>query len=201
MKDKIIHELEEHIPFTIIASVSAIIITFIISQLTKFQYSEPIFESFHIAHLLVSAFATTTVYYKYKKSIPMSIFVGLTGAILIGTFSDAIFPYLSALVFNLHPHLHIPILEQPILLISVALIGTILGIFIKHNKLPHFLHVFLSTFASLFYLVSFTTMNNIGLWILATIIIFLVVLIPCCLSDIIYPLLFIKNKKHNHSHT
>ena len=194
MKNRIIQEIREHIPFTAIAAITAIIITFTISQLTRFQYSEDIFHSFHLAHLFVSAIATTIVYHKYKKSIPKSIAVGLTGSIIIGTFSDIIFPYLSAVIFNLHPHFHMPILEQPILFISVALIGILLGLVIKQNKIPHLLHVFLSTFASLFYLVSFTTINSIGLWILATLIVFMVVLIPCCLSDIIYPLLFIKKK-------
>ncbi len=195
MTNKILHELKEHIPFTIIASILAIVIAVIISQLTRYQYSENIFESFHVLHLLVSAFATTTVYYKYKKSIPMSILVGITGAIIIGTFSDVIFPYLSALILNLQPSLHIPIIEKPILLLSTALIGTLLGIKIKHNKFPHLIHVFLSTFASLFYLISFATTNTLLLWMIATLIIFVVVLIPCCLSDIIFPLLFIRNKK------
>jgi hypothetical protein len=194
MKGKIIHELEEHMPFTAIATLSAVFITILLSTFFGLGYSENVFESFHVLHVIFSAFATTSVFYKHDKSIIKSIFVGVIGSILMGTISDVIFPYLGATALNLSPHFHLPIVQEPLLIIISALIGVFLGIIIGHTKMPHFFHVFLSVFASLFYVISFVGVSNIGSWVVAILITFISVLIPCCLSDIVFPMIFVKKK-------
>lgn len=195
MKNKIIHELKEHIPFTAFATIFAVIITIIFSYFLKYKYSENIFEISHILHVFFSAFATTIVFHKYNKSIIKGLLVGVFGSILIGTLSDVIFPYLGSFILNLNPHIHFPIIEKPIIIILSALFGILAGTKFKKTKFPHLLHVLISVFASLFYIISFANINTLSLWIVSFIITFISVLIPCCLSDIIFPILFIKKTK------
>lgn len=197
MKSNLGNELKEHIPFTGIAVIAAVLLTFGLSFFTNYRYSEEVFEVFHVLHVLLSAFATTLVFHKYDKSIWKALLIGIVGSIIIGTLSDVIFPYLGSAIFGLAPHLHFPIAEHPLLIIGVSLIGVLCGMKFKKTGFPHLFHVFISVFASLFYLISFVSMSAIWAWLVAILITFISVLIPCCISDIILPLIFIKKKKKN----
>ena len=192
---KILHELKEHTPFTAIAALIAILITIFILYLIKTDVSEEVFHVLHPLHVLVSAIVTTGIFYKYKKKFIQALLIGITGAIIIGSISDIIFPYLGGLIFNLHMHFHLPIIEKPLIILSSAIIGCIMGISFQITKIPHFIHVFLSVFASLFYLLAFSQAFELIYFIGAFFIVFISVIIPCCLSDIIYPLLFLKKPK------
>jgi hypothetical protein len=141
---------------------------------------------------MVSAVATSALYWKYKKSYWKSIFVGIVGAILIGSLSDVVFPFLTGNLFSLHTSFHLPIIEKPILILGIAFFGAILGMYSNLFRLSHMLHVFLSVFASLFYFLAFSVEMNIGVILLVSGLVFIAVYVPCCISDIVFPLLFIK---------
>jgi hypothetical protein len=190
----ILKELKHHLPLTLtvslLAGVSVALIVLLNLRLTEFFPNA--FEIIHPAHVLVSAAATAAIFHKYKKSILQSIIIGVTGAILIGTISDALLPWIAGNLFSLNTTLHLPIIENPILIITTAIAGTYIGIYLGLFKLNHSLHVFFSVFASLFYLLAFS--SNINIWIIlgSSFVVFLVVYIPCCVSDIVFPILFIK---------
>jgi hypothetical protein len=68
------------------------------------------------------------------------------------------------------------------------------------------MHVFVSTMASIFYLIGpfgrFEWIHELG-WVFLFICV--AVMIPCCLSDIVYPLLFTRKareeySRHGHQH-
>ena len=72
------------------------------------------------------------------------------------------------------------------------------------TKFPHAGHVLLSTWASLFHiLMAITVPLSIILYPVIFLFLFLAVWIPCCLSDIIFPLLFVGKegrKEFEHTH-
>ena len=117
-----------------------------------------------------------------------------TSAILVGSLSDVIFPYLGAQIISLQPKFHLPILEQPLLILGSALLGSLAGIKLKTTKIPHTFHVFLSVFASLFYLMAYTTNFTLIHFFLSIIVVSIAVIIPCCVSDILLPFFFLKKK-------
>lgn len=199
IKNEIKEEILHHTPFTLLAAAIATLLVIIISNLTTLAYTEQTFEIFHYLHIFVSGIATTAIYYKYNKSIPKAIIIGILGTIIIGTLSDIFLPYLGASIFNFSPQLHIPLLQTPLLIIGIALAGSAVGIVYKKSEFPHSLHVLLSVFASLFYLLTFTATSSILALTIAIIIVTIAVVIPCCLSDIIFPLIFTKGK-HKHKH-
>jgi hypothetical protein len=191
---EIFHELKHHLPFTSTATFVAILIAIF---LYKTDISESIFEFVHPLHILFSSIVSSAIFYKYKKNLFEAIFVGMTGSILIGSISDVIFPYIGGSVFNLKTAFHLPVFETPLRILSVSLIGTIIGIKIEVTKLPHFIHVFLSAFASLFYLMAFSPSINLIFFIISFAVVFIAVIIPCCLSDIVFPFFFLREKiKH-----
>lgn len=188
--DAVLSELKKHLPFTLVASLLAGILVAIFYSMGKFP-SEELFEIMHPAHVVVSAVATSALYWKYKKSVLGSIFVGVVGAILIGSLSDVVFPFLAGNLFSLHTHFHLPIFEKPFLILSVAFAGAVLGMYSDLFRVSHMMHVFLSIFASLFYLLAFSVDMNALSVLLISGLVFLCVYIPCCISDIVFPLLFI----------
>lgn len=186
----ILHELKHHAPFTLTATLLAVVLVLIFKNI---QFG-PFFEVLHPAHVLVSAIATSAMFYKYKKQFWKGIVIGVVGAILIGTISDVVFPYFGGLLLGLDIQLHIPFIEETVLILGVALLGSFIGIKAKITKEPHATHVFLSVLASLFYLLKYTGEFEIIKFVVIVIIVFIAVLIPCCISDIIFPLWFVRGK-------
>ena len=195
-----IHELKHHSPFTILATLMALILIIILYFFRGTNFNSIMQLSFYLAHplhLFVSSIASAAMFYKYKKKFFQAILVGILGAIVIGSLSDVLFPYLAGILLNLKLEFHLPLMENPLLILGVALIGSIIGIKTQLTKVPHMLHVFLSVFASLLYLFAFTPTITSLLFILSILIVFVAVIIPCCLSDIIFPFFFLGEKiKH-----
>ena len=192
-------ELKEHSPFTIVGALTGILFILIIMTggLLEAVHSvdETIFFILHPTHIFLSAWVTTSLYLKYgEKKLWIAVIIGITGSLGIATLSDSVIPYLSEIVLQLpHAHAHIGFIEEPIITISPAILGIILGYFINATKFPHLGHVFISTWASLFHVIM--AMGATVLWWQVGgifLFLFLAVWLPCCLSDIIYPLIFMK---------
>lgn len=197
MKNKtkhILKELKSHIPYTALSTIIAIFIVVYIQYIIKKDISENAFHAMHLVHIFASAMVTTVIFYKYSKSPRKGILIGITGAIIIGSLSDILMPFLGGKLFSLNPLFHLPLIEMPILVITTAVLGGLTGVFTKVSKFPHFIHVFLSVFASLFYLLIYSQTFNTTYFVSAFFIVFISVIIPCCVSDIIFPFLFLKNK-------
>ena len=199
-------ELKHHIPFTLFGALTGLIIILIIIFGNLIQKiapnSEFIFFIIHPTHVFLSALVTTTLYLKYtKKNLWLAIIIGYTGSIGIATISDSIIPYLGEILLDLpHAEAHIGFIEEPIITNIPAVIGIFLGYWIGFTKFPHAGHVLISTWASLFHIImalglSINFIQIIGIFIF----LFFAVWIPCCTSDIIFPLLFPKrtNKSGN----
>lgn len=199
--DAIWKELRKHLPLTFGLSLFAGVLVAVLYNFGRVP-SEFLFEIIHPVHILVSAVATSAIYWRYHEVAGRmsqvagiwlkTIFVGMSGAILIGSLSDVLFPFLGGRLFGLESVLHLPIWEQPVLILGVAFFGAVVGMYWDLFKLSHLLHVFLSVFASLFYLLAFSVEMSAGFIVLISGLVFLAVYIPCCISDIVFPLLFVE---------
>jgi hypothetical protein len=65
-------ELKHHIPFTALATVIAILVV-LVFLILKIDFSETLFEILHPAHVIFSAFATSAIFFRYKKSITVIV--------------------------------------------------------------------------------------------------------------------------------
>jgi hypothetical protein len=204
MVRRILSELKEHAPFTAMGAVSGIIIMVIIVLAdVPSQTSQAVFYSLHPLHVVLSALVTTAMYMKYRKGkLWAAILIGYAGSIGIATLSDAIIPYLGGALLNIDIGFHLPFIETEafpylgipkwVVINSAALIGIAIGYWRHTTKIPHSGHVFLSTWASLFYFTAFGTASWMPLLPLIFIFLFIAVWIPCCTSDIVFPLLFVR---------
>lgn len=188
------HELRHHLPFTAFASIFAILAILLIQYYLNKSLSENLFGIFHPLHIFASSIVSAGIFYKYKSNIFYAILVGMSGAIIIGSLSDIIFPWIGGNVLIIKTAFHLPLIEKPLVIISSALIGSFIGISTKITKIPHFIHIFLSVFASLFYLLAFSPGITFFYFLAVFFIVLIAVIIPCCASDILFPFFFLKEK-------
>ncbi len=102
------------------------------------------------------------------------------------------------------PKLHLGFIEDWYLVNPAALLGIIIAYFWPQTKFPHAGHVLISTWASSFHVLMNThrelsTVMMIGVFV----VLFIAVWLPCCISDIVFPLLFVKSTddlSHFHHH-
>jgi len=198
MLRRIASELTEHAPFTALGTATGIVImVIIVLGNVPFQISYTTFYTLHPLHVALSALVTTAMYRKYTRGkVWAAVLIGYTGSVGIATLSDSIIPYVGEILLHLpHPETHIGFIEKWWLVNPLALIGVTIGYLKPTTKFPHFGHVLLSTWASLFHIAM--ALGGIINWLLLPFIflfLFLAVWIPCCLSDIVFPLLFTKGK-------
>jgi len=206
MLKRIAGELKEHAPFTALGAVSGIaIMVIIVFANVPSQVSQAVFHTLHPLHVVLSALTTTAMYRKYGNSkIWAAILIGYFGSIGIATISDAIIPYLGGALLGVEMEFHLPFIEtekMPFvgieawkLVNSAALAGIIIGYLKPTTKFPHSGHVFLSTWASLFYFIAFGVAYWLPLLPFVFLFLFLAVWFPCCVSDIVFPLLFTRER-------
>jgi len=207
MLRRIVTELKNHAPFTALGATTGIIIMLIIvfgnalPQVSQVSYT--VFYILHPLHIVLSAIVTTAIYKKNSKGkIWAVILIGYFGSIGIGTLSDSVIPYLGEMLLDLpNRGIHIGFIEEWQIVNPAALLGIAIGYWKPITKLPHFGHVLLSTWASLFHIIM-ALGGTISLITFPVILcfLFLAVWLPCCTSDIVFPLLFIR-KKLPHQHT
>jgi len=150
-------------------------------------------------HVILSALVTASMYKVYSKKVNplILILVGYVGSVGIATLSDSIIPYIGEIMLNLpNPGIHLGFIEKWWLINPLAFLGIAIAYFNPDTRFPHAGHVLLSTWASLFHIImALGGMISLTLFFVVFIFLFIAVLVPCCLSDIIFPLLFIKTKK------
>jgi len=198
MFKKIGSELGKHAPFTAGGAASGILImVIIVFTNVPPDISEAVFYTLHPVHVVLSALVTTAMYKQYGKGkIWAAILIGYTGSIGIATLSDSIIPYLGGALLNIEMEFHVGFIEKWWLINPLAFLGIAIGYLRPTTKFPHAGHMLLSTWASLFYFAAFGIANWIPLLPFIFVFLFLAVWIPCCVSDIVYPLLFTKVDKN-----
>jgi len=206
MLRRIASELAHHVPFTAFGAITGIIIiVIIVFGNVPPSISQTTFYTLHPVHVVLSALVTTAMYKKYGNAkMWAAVLIGYFGSIGIATISDAVIPYLGGTLLGVKMEFHAPFIEttqMPVIGIakwqlvnSAALVGIAIGYLRPTTKFPHSGHVLLSTWASLFYFITFGTAYWIPLLPAIFLFLFLAVWLPCCLSDIVFPLLFVRKR-------
>lgn len=194
----IFKELKEHVPFTFMGAVLGIL-TVVFLQKIPSNVTFKLFYVFHPLHVLLGAFVTTSMYKLHKKNANWFkvLLVGLVGSIGVATLSDSILPYIGETLLKFpHKELHLGFIEKWYIVNPIALLGIVLAGFKPFTKFPHSGHILISTTASLLHIVMSLSGVVIGIpiYIEITFLLFLSVWLPCCFSDIVFPLLFSTDK-------
>ncbi|MCD5390641.1 hypothetical protein LR007_02100 [candidate division NPL-UPA2 bacterium] len=193
-------ELGEHLPYTIFSVAVGLgilgMLTFV-AELLGAKMAEPahgLFHVFHPLHMLFSAAATTAMFWRHERKVIKAVVIGFLGAVGVCGMSDILIPYISGWLLGVEMELHICIIKHPMVILPFTAMGIFLGLVAstgthKSTIFSHAGHVLVSSMASILYLVSYGLsewMHVIGLVFIYMV---LAVIIPCCTSDIAFPLL------------
>jgi hypothetical protein len=128
-----------------------------------------------------------------RYTLPALLIIGFVGSVGIATISDSLIPYLGEIMLNMpNRGLHIGFIEKWWLINPLALLGIAVAYFRPSTRFPHAGHVLLSTWASLFHiLMAVGGPVNWLSYLVVFVFLFIAVVIPCCVSDIVFPLLFV----------
>lgn len=199
----IMHEFKHHVPFTAAGAFLGILLMLILDNFFPIhgEKAHHVFEILHPMHVILSAMVTAAMYQHHtcnhdKKicHVPMFLVVGYIGSIGIATISDSLVPYWGELLMGMESaEVHIGFIENPLQISLAALFGIIIAYYSPMTKFPHAGHVFLSTAASMFHIMEAKEgALSIIVYLVVFVFLFLSVWLPCCLSDIAFPLLFAK---------
>lgn len=209
MAGSILKELKAHIPFTIFGAITGLIIMFFSLKLPyKFAYNA--FYLLHPFHVFLSALVTAGMYRLHtcpvvgincirgKCNFWLLIIIGYVGSVGIATISDSLIPYAAESLLGMpNKGMHIGFIEKWWLVNPLAVLGILVAYYKPTTKFPHSLHVLLSTWASLFHIImAKVELSGVFTYIAIFLFLFLAVWLPCCVSDIVFPLLFIKRSKN-----
>lgn len=196
-------ELRHHLPFSIGSVLVALLALGLLERIGQLKsVNQGLFHLLHPTHLLLSATATTAMFWLHDRKPFKAVLIGLLGTVPVCSAGDIVFPYLGGLLLGLPVTFHLCVIEEPLLVFTFAGVGIGLGIFSgeyvrRSTFYSHAAHVLVSSFASLLYL---TTFGAAGGWMQhlagVPLVLFFSVLAPCCFSDIIFPLLFVRHKGH-----
>ena len=198
MTKRVVHtigwELRRHAPFTAFGTLTGIVIMAVmVTAEVPRPLSQGLFWTLHPVHVLLSALVTAGVYRRHSEGkLWATVIIGYVGSIGIATLSDSLIPYLGEFLVDLpHRGVHVGFIEKWWLVNPLAILGIGIAYFRSSTRFPHAGHVLLSTWASLFHIIM-AIGPPVGLFTLILIAVFLfaAVWVPCCTSDIVFPMLF-----------
>lgn len=101
------------------------------------------------------------------------------------------------------PHIYLGFIEDWYLVNPAAILGILIAWFWPQTKFPHAAHILISTWASSFHVLMNTHREMTPLLFLGVfVVLFVAVWLPCCVSDIVFPMLFVRephlHAEHHH---
>ncbi|MFA5239521.1 MAG: hypothetical protein WC476_07445 [Phycisphaerae bacterium] len=237
---QVLVELKAHSPFTIFGAFTGIALMFLFRNIShqssyKLFY---VFHPAHVV-LSAMVTASLFRLHSKTKGFLIVLIVGYVGSIGIATLSDSILPFLGEDILGVtvpteaavhqqaHPNdndiaedehehqhgheLHLGFIEEWYIVNPAALLGIAIAYFLPRTKLPHAFHILISTWASSAHIMMNTNQSiTVVLAAGILIVLFISVWLPCCFSDIIFPMLLVKTdgqqcvlcggEHHNHKH-
>lgn len=209
MLGRITGELKNHAPFTVLGTITGIVIMWAAQSIPpKTAYAA--FYVLHPLHVFLSALVTASMYrlhecgkitgkcLKGECNFLLLAAIGYVGSIGIATLSDSLIPYAGEILLGMpNREIHIGFIEKWWLVNPLAFLGIAVAYHWPKTKFPHAGHVLISTWASLFHILM-AAGKPLGFlsYLTVFIFLFLAVWLPCCVSDIVFPLLFVKERKY-----
>ncbi len=160
-----------------------------------------LFHSFHYLHIVFAVTGTVVTFFRFSKNALVGVLVSLISPAIFCTISDVALPAIAGNILGISMTMHVCFFEWHDIMnvLPFMLVGLITGLALRrHHEVSlgfyslasHFIHILISSLASLFYVVSF----GFDTWpsVMGQLFFFLViaVVIPCTISDIIVPSYF-----------
>ncbi len=204
LEHSIIDELICHLPYAIYSVAFSLIALSIYSVFsmsldpaTIKKGCKALFHSFHFMHIVFAATGTVVTFCRFSKNYVRALIVGIISPTFFCILSDAVLPYIGGTILGVHMHFHACFLKEPERVIPFLIVGIINGfVMSRHHESKqggyslssHATHIFISSLASTFYLMShgftnwYTAIGNVFVLLI------IAVVVPCTLADVVVPM-------------
>jgi hypothetical protein len=197
-------ELRAHAPFTVFGAVTGIALMLLFRDLGR-ERAQMMFAVFHPLHVALSAMVTAALFRlrSQARGLLVVLVVGYVGSVGVATLSDCVIPFLGESVLGVAlpieagggapaSRLHLGFIEEWPLVTAAAVVGGLIALVLPQTRAPHALHVLVSTWASSSHVLmnmqtEWTPLVAVGLLV----VLFVAVWLPCCISDIVFPILLV----------
>lgn len=204
-------ELLHHLPYAIFSLSLAMVILSLLdytSGVTRLSIAQKalsckayhtLFHSFHFMHILFASTGAVITFSKYSRNLVKTLLVGTISPAFFCVLSDILLPYLAGIILGVPMAFHVCWYSEINNVLPFLAVGVINGLVLRSHHTAmlanfsvssHFIHILISSLASLFYMVS----NGFFNWEpqMGVIFLFLAVaiVVPCTLSDVVVPMYF-----------
>jgi hypothetical protein len=224
----ILLELRDHAPFTLVGAGTGILAMLLFRE-ASVGVTQRLFGVFHPAHVVLSAIVTASLFrlHEARRGFLTVLIVGYFGSIGVATLSDCILPFYGETILGvavptearMHslggdhhepdhgtdgttgPDIHLGFIEEWYVVNPAAILGVLIAWWRPRTKFPHAGHILISTWASSFHILMNTHRDLSPMLLLGVfIVLFLAVWLPCCFSDIVFPMFFVRSPHVHASH-
>jgi len=196
-----------HVPYTVLSIILSIVILsfmYFNEMLSGDEYNvvyayHVLFHVFHYIHILFAVIGTYLMFTRFCTKAVWSIIVSLFVPAVFCTLSDAILPAVAGTLLGVEMDMHICFfyLDDFFNMVIFLCVGLLCAYALKKKQQTqmmslgigmHFCHIFASSLAALFYMVSY----GFDGWVdaLGMLFVYLIfcVMIPCIMSDLVVPI-------------
>jgi hypothetical protein len=175
---------------------------------TVHKISNALFHNFHYMHIAFAGTGVMITFAKYSRNWLKGIIVGACTSSTFCILSDILMPYVGGRLLGADMDLHVCFLHEFLNIAPFLVVGIANGVILANHHISrqsaysvfsHFVHIFISSLASVFYLVGHGFLmwhKQIGM---VFILLLVAVVVPCTLSDIVVPLFFAKDRAKDRS--
>lgn len=184
------------------------LIGFVSTQQDTHSY-HALFHVFHYIHIMFAVVGTMITFFRFSNSVLLGVFLSTVIPLVFCVASDVVLPAFAGFLLGYPMKIHMCFSnwQDTINMGSFFVAGIISGAALLQNRsnlysfsvISHGIHTFISSLASLFYLVSYGVTEWQHMMGTIFLLLFGAVIIPCTLSDIVVPYLF--TRRHTHKDT
>jgi hypothetical protein len=166
-----------------------------------------LFHSFHYLHIVYAVVGTMVTFSRFSSALGRGIILSIVSPSFFCTLSDVALPTLAGNLLGVKMDMHICFSSELHNIVPLLIMGLITGLVLRaHHESSlsffslgsHFVHILISSLASLFYMVSYGFSHwheSMGILFFFLVI---AVVVPCTLSDVVVPWYFAKMKHEKH---
>ena len=204
VEHSVMDEMVCHLPYAIYSVAFSLIVLSIYSvfsmgldpALVK-KGSKALFHSFHFMHIVFAATGTVITFCRFSKNYFRGLIVGLISPTFFCILSDAVLPYIGGTLLGVDMHFHMCFLKEPQRVIPFLIVGVINGFVMSrhpqhkqggYSLSSHATHIFISSLASTFYLISHGFTNWYASIGNVFVLLIIAVVVPCTLADVVVPM-------------
>lgn len=198
-------EIVCHFPYAVFSVVLSMIILnlFSLASISK-EIANKLFHSFHFIHILFAGTGVVLTFRRYSKNLLGGIFVGLGVPSVFCTLSDSLLPFLGGYYLGIDMRFHWCFIDHLGTVLPFLLVGVINGYVLSnhaesgkifYSRGSHFLHILISSIASILYLAGYGFSNWENYIGFTFIYLIFVVLFPCSIADVVVPIMFAKIRR------